>query len=593
MHIIASVIATDTDVLALLRKLRTETNFFIECKRSNTKKDASTTKSTKASKTAKLNNVDEEKFSTYFDFKISQKFIKPHQILAINRGEALKVLSVKVVVPDFVFNRFSNFCAYRWINKGNFNHTRKRILEMSVKDSYTRLVQPYIVREVRSEMKSKAEKASYEVFSTNLKQLLLMPPLKGRPILGIDPGYSNGCKMAVISETGSVLANAVVYPHKNKTDRDATILRNMLKDHNCSLIALGNGTACRETEAWLSDLLQNNTFAPLDVTYTIVNESGASIYSCSAEAKKEFSSLDPNIISAISLARRVQEPLAELVKVEPKHLGVGMYQHDLPKKQLEQALDEVVMECVSFVGVDLNTASQCLLKHIAGLTEKRAAQIIEYREKKGSFVSRKQLKEVKGIGPRVFEQCAGFLRVGPVTPNQSNEFYKNASTNRLDCTYIHPESYDVTLKVLKKLDLKLNDIGQQSFINAVKLKIPLLNSVELSSSLGSSVETINLILEALSKPLNFDLRSDCTQKPLFKKGLTSIYDLNVGCTVTGSVTNITHFGCFVDIGVGQDGLIHQSKLNGFNLQIGDKVEVKVINLEIDRKRIGLQTMNKL
>lgn len=232
-------------------------------------------------------------------------------------------------------------------------------------------------------------------------------------------------------------------------------------------------------------------------------------------------------------------------------------------------------------------------RHIAGLTEKRAAQIIEYREKKGSFVSRKQLKEVKGIGTRIFEQCAGFLRVGPVTSNQSNEFYKNALTNRLDCTYIHPESYDLTLKILKKLNLNLDEIGQQSLINTVKLKIPQLNIAEFSSSLGSSVETINLILEALSKPLNFDLRSDCTQKPLFKKGLTSIYDLNVGCSVTGSVTNITHFGCFVDIGVGQDGLIHQSKLNGFNLQIGDKVEVKVINLEIDRKRISLQMINKL
>ncbi|KAJ8912925.1 hypothetical protein NQ315_017255 [Exocentrus adspersus] len=586
-HIIAHVIATDTEILSQLRKLRTTVNFMLEVKKSNTKSES---KIKTSSKKTTNKPVDESKFENYFDYKVPIKYIKPHQILAINRGENQKILSVKIVVPDYVLHKFSQFCENKWLKKETFNPYRQRIIGEAIKDSYNRLVQPLIVREIRAELKHNAEKASFEVFSTNLKHLLLAAPLKGKSILAIDPGYSNGCKLALVSNTGSLLSYNVIYLHKCKkpTNNAADILKNMLQEHACTLIALGNGTACRETEQWLTALIEGKVFYPLDVSYTIVNEDGASIYSCSPEAKKEFSDLDTNIISA---ARRIQDPLAELVKVEPQHLGVGMYQHDLKKKQLEDTLNEVVSECVSFVGVDLNTASQCLLRRIAGLTEKRAANIINYREKNGPFLYRKQLTDVPGIGARVFEQCAGFLRVGPTSASESEDFYKNAKTTKLDCTYVHPESYDVTNKILKKLKLKADDIGESHFIDVVKSTNFSLS--ELKQELKCSAETISLILETLAKPLNYDLRCEVSDVPLFRKGLTSIYDINSGTVVTGRVKNVTHFGSFVDIGVGTDGLIHNSKLNGCNLQIGDRVEAKVLSIDVQRRRIGLATVKKL
>ncbi|CAH0554650.1 unnamed protein product [Brassicogethes aeneus] len=586
MHIIAFVISTDTDMLSFLRNLRPDVNFTIETKHSSTKP------ATKAKKTDSSKPVDESKFETYFDFRIPTKFAKPHQILAINRGESQKVLSVKIVVPDFVFNKFNNFCTYKWLKVGPFNHDRNRIINDAIQDCYTRLIQPLIIREVRSELKLKAEKASYDVFSTNLKHLLLAPPLKGKTILAIDPGFANGCKLAVVSPTGTLLDNNVIYPHTRKGGGEM-VLQKILLRNNCDLITLGNGTACRETETWLSKLIQDGLFQPLDVQYTIVNEDGASIYSCSVEAKKEFPDVDPNIISAVSLARRVQEPLAELVKVEPQHLGVGMYQHDLKKKQLEEALDGVVSECVSFVGVDLNTASQCLLRRIAGLSDKRASQIIQFREENGPFTYRKQLTEVKGIGAKIFEQCAGFLRVGPVDSKEAATFYKKPKTNKLDCTYIHPESYDVTKKILKKFKLNLSDVGSGDFIDKIKSLVPTLDLDNMCSEFDCTKETLNLILDTLAKRLNHDLRSEVSKVPLFKKGLTSINDIGPGTELTGRVNNVTHFGCFVDIGVGCNGLIHSSKMNGFNLQIGDRVAVKVLSVEIDKKRISIEALQKL
>jgi transcriptional accessory protein Tex/SPT6 len=329
----------------------------------------------------------------------------------------------------------------------------------------------------------------------------------------------------------------------------------------------------------------------LDVKYTIVREDGASIYSCSPEAKKEFADLDPNIISAISLARRIQEPLAELIKVEPKHLGVGMYQHDIKKKYLDEALDDVVSECVSFVGVDLNTASQCLLRHVAGLTEAKAQQVIEHRTKNGPFVCRQQLLEVYRIGKKVFQQCAGFLRVGPTSVEEEAYFYKNPIATKLDCTNIHPESYGIAAELVKEMNLKLVDVGKSDFIKTVKEKQ--LDSSKLKEKFKVDEQTIQLILDALCKPLNHDLRSDCPSEPVFKKGLTTIYEIQVGSVLTGVVSNVTHFGCFVDIGVGMNGLIHVSKYNGFSMKLGDKVEVKVISIDIKAKRIGLQAVNVL
>ncbi|XP_018326633.1 S1 RNA-binding domain-containing protein 1 isoform X2 [Agrilus planipennis] len=591
MHIIAHIMATDTEILDKLRKMRLESYFLIETKKSIAKKSSS--KDLKNTKLEAQQDDDEKKYELYYDFQTSSNSIKPHQVLAINRGESQKALSVKVIVPDFVHKKFFSLCVDRFLKRGCFNDSRKRIIEASIDDAYTRLIHPLIVREVRSELKSKAEKASLEVFSSNLKQILLAKPIKGRPILGIDPGYKYGCKIALISSTGNVLKTDVLFPFRDKSEKSAEILKKLLKAYNCTLIALGNGTACRETETWLSELINKNVFSPLEVFYTIVDENGASIYSCSPEARKEFPNLDPNLISAVSLARRVQEPLAELVKVEPKHLGVGMYQHDLSKKQLEEALDEVVTECVSFVGVDLNTASQCLLRKIAGLHAKRATAIVIHREKNGPFFNRSQLKEVPGIGPKTFEQCAGFLRVGPTDPNNADDFYNNSRTTKLDCTYIHPESYNLCNKLLDMLHLRVSDVGKEHFIEAMQRKRNTLNVSEISEELKSSKESIELIIDCLCKPLNFDLRSEMDKTPLFRKSLTNILDLKSGSVLTGRITNVTHFGCFVDIGVGTKGLIHSSKQKGIQLQIGDKVEVKVVKIEIDRKRIGLELNKKI
>lgn len=580
VHFIASIIANDTEVLGHVRELREKHYFIIETKKSSTKKDE------KNCSDHKNKNVDESKYKLYFDFKISNTDIKPHQVLAINRAENQKVLTVKISIPDFIFNKFNSFCTCKFaIHPGS--EARYLITKEGIEDCYDRLVRPLLVRETRSTLKLMAEKAAMETFSQNLKQLLLVNPIKGKFILGIDPGFKNGCKLALISETGSLHAKATIHPFSRSTsDEAACVLKDILTKYRCELIALGNGTACRETESWLSDLINANTFSPLKVAYTIVSEDGASIYSCSPEAKKEFPDLDTNIISAISLARRVQEPLAELVKVEPQHLGVGMYQHDLRKKHLNEALHEVVSECVSFVGVDLNTASQCLLKEIAGLSEKRALQIIQYREKNGKFTHRKELLKVKGIGEKVFQQCAGFLRVGPINIEEENNFYDSPNTTKLDRTIIHPESYSTARELLKKINLKEVDIGSQHFIEKVdKSKI---RENQLSIELKTDEQSIKLILEALSKPLNHDLRSELKIIPLFKKGLTSVDDLKIGTVLSGKVTNVTHFGCFVDIGVKWNGLIHVSKMKGVQLKIGDRVEVEVISIELERKRIGLK-----
>lgn len=325
--------------------------------------------------------------------------------------------------------------------------------------------------------------------------------------------------------------------------------------------------------------------------YTIVNEDGASIYSCSAEARKEFPDLDVNVIGAVSLARRIQDPLAELVKVEPKHLGVGMYQHDLKPKSLEAVLGEVVSECVSFVGIDLNTTSQCLLRRVSGLTDKRAQLIIEHREKIGLFTHRKQLMDVKGIGQKIFQQCAGFLRIGPINREENDSFYNVKGRTKLDATYIHPESYDLVEKLLKTLKLNVNCIGESNFIETVEKQLD--NVIDLSAKFNTSKETIELILECLTKPICYDMRSEFKNVPLFKKNLTSINDLKIQDLLTGRVKNVTHFGCFVDIGVGTNGLIHSSHLNRFDLQIGDEVEVCVLNIDVKLKRIGLQAIKKL
>ncbi|EFA10546.1 Transcription elongation factor SPT6-like Protein [Tribolium castaneum] len=567
-HIIAAVISTDSEILSSLREFRKKANIIIKTKKAATKH--------------KVENS--EKFDNYFDFEVPLKYIKPHQVLAINRGENLKILSVKVVLPDSLFNEFRKKCD-KWTSLRG-DRVRQDVVKRAIEDSYQRLVKPLIKREIRAELKQNAERASCQVFSSNLKDLLLAPPLRGQTILGLDPGFTNGCKLALISPLGDLIDQNIIYPHKRKNNDDVTIIRDMLLENNCELIALGNGTACRQTEEWLSDLIKSQVFSPLDVKYTVVREEGASIYSCSPEAKKEFPTIDPNIISAVSLARRLQDPLAELVKIEPKHLGVGMYQHDIKKRQLEEALNDVVSECVSFVGVDLNTASRCLLRHVAGLSDKKAQQIIDYRAENGPFISRQQLLKVSGIGQKIFTQCAGFVRVVP----PSGETMKY---NKLDSTNIHPESYEMATKLLKMFNLRLCDIGTTGFITIAKREVPKLDLSKLSQMFGSNEQTLRLILDAFCQPLNYDLRSDYDKKPVFKKGLIEISDLKSGIVLTGVVTNVTHFGSFVDIGVGINGLIHVSKSNGLDLHLGNKVEVKVLSIDVEKKRIGLQALKIL
>lgn len=423
-----------------------------------------------------------------------------------------------------------------------------------------------------------------QVFASNLKQLLLMAPVKGEPILGIDPGFSNGCKMAVISERGDALETFTLYPHtRNGAQAEEHGLRmaDAMYRHNCSLIALGNGTACRETETWITALKQKRVFQT-DVRYCIVSEQGASIYSCSETAKKEFPDVDVNIISAISIARRLNDPLCEFVKVDPKSLGVGMYQHDLNAKLLTETLQEVVVECVSFTGIDINTASVALLKHVSGLTEKRATQILEYRLQNGPFKTRNDVKKVNLIGPKTFVQCAGFIRIDPSTAGIRKDQY-----NILDSTTVHPESYDLAENVIKDCQMTLKEVGTPRFITKMKAYAKSLDAQSFTQKYNVPYERLVTVLESLEKELFHDYRMDVNNKPLFKSGLTKMADLKENSLVSGAVTNICDFGVFVDIGVECNALIHQSKLNGIKVKIGDKIEAIVLSIDTNRNRIGL------
>lgn len=407
--------------------------------------------------------VDELKFETYFNFSSSINRMKPYQILAINRGESLKVLNVKIQVDAKLGGQLKYFATNLFLRKGLDYPMRHKIFYEAFDDTFSKKITPLIVRQTRADLLKIAEKSSVNVFASNLKQLLLTAPVKGEKILSIDPGFTNGCKLALISENSEVLETGVIYPHTQSSKyKDAgNYIGNIMRKNKCSLIAIGNGTACRETEVFITDLLNKNILDKTQVRYVIVSEQGASIYSCGDIAKKEFPMLDVNIISAISIARRLQDPLCELVKIEPKSIGVGMYQHDINDKVLNKTLDEVVVECVSFVGIDINTASLSLLARVAGMTEKRAEAVIKHRLENGSFTSRDELKKVKGIGPKTFVQCAGFIRINNLTAGI--EKY-----NKLDATNIHPESYKIVEKIIKQCGLANKQIGTEEFIKKIR-----------------------------------------------------------------------------------------------------------------------------
>ncbi|XP_054253807.1 S1 RNA-binding domain-containing protein 1 [Indicator indicator] len=616
-HILADIFAKDRDTLDFIRKLCQQRYICIQ--------SALAKVSSKSG-----NEKDIDKFQLYHEFSCNIKNIQHHQILAINRGENLKILTVKVNIPDGVKNEFCWWCVNeRWRPKQFLKPELMRILRNSVEDAYKRLIYPLLCREFRSKLTSDAEKESVMMFGRNLRQLLLTSPVRGRTLMGVDPGYKHGCKLAIISPTSQILHTDVVYLHSGQGFREAEKIKKLLLQYNCSTVVIGNGTACRETEAYFADLIMKKYFAPLDVVYCIVSEAGASIYSVSPEASKEMPDLDPNLRSAVSIARRVQDPLAELVKIEPKHIGVGMYQHDVSQTLLKATLDSVVEECVSFVGVDINICSEILLRHIAGLNANRAKNIIEWREKNGPFINREQLKEVKGLGPKSFQQCAGFIRINQEyiktfcsskkTELGSHALLTKASAqgkkktkptphtsqqpNPLDQTCIHPESYSIAMRFLSFIGGNANYVGKSDMQQKVNAVIQKEGLEDTAKRLNTTVHTLQLIIDGLTQPEGFDIRTDF-DKPDFKRSIVCFEDLSVGTVLTGKVENATPFGVFVDIGVGKSGLIPvrnitEAKLSkvkkrrSLGLGPGERVEVKVLNVDIARLRITLDLIRVL
>ena len=523
----------------------------------------------------KVKNKDiSSQYEDYYDYFEDLRKIPPHRILAINRAEKEGVIRVKVTleIDDIIIylKRHVLKNKSKIPEKIEYNPYTTPIIIDAVNDSYKRLIAPAIEREIRSFLTKKAEEKSIKVFAKNLNQLLMESPLAGKTILGWDPAFKTGCKLAIIDETGKVLETALIYPTEpqNKVAESKKVVHDLIKKYGINVIAIGNGTASRESEEIVADIIKDTS-----VEYIIVNEAGASVYSASKLADEEFPDFSEGERSAVSIARRLQDPLAELVKIDPKSIGVGQYQHDMNQKQLTESLTGVVEKVVNEVGVDLNTASPSLLNYVSGLNKTTSKNIIEYRDENGSFKNRKELLNVKKLGKKTFEQCAGFVKI-------DNPEYP------LDNTTIHPESYDATLKLLKGLGYSLDDIGKDN------LKLNNINLEEISKDYDIGVETLKDIIHELKKP-GRDPRDDMP-KPKLRKNVLSIEDLEEGMILEGTVRNIVDFGAFVDIGVHQDGLVHKSQLaNKFVkhpldiVNVGEIVNVKVLDVDIQRKRIQL------
>lgn len=508
-------------------------------------------------------------YENYYDFTEAIKKMSGYKVLAINRGEKEKILTVKVTVSD---ERIIRYLEKKIIVKDN-SYTEPYLKE-AIADSYQRLIAPAIEREIRNELTENAEDGAINVFGRNLKQLLMQPPIAGKVVLGWDPAFRTGCKLAVVDETGKVLDTTVVYPTEpqNKVAETERTVKALIKKYGISLISVGNGTASRESEKIIVDMLKD---VP-GVSYVIVNEAGASVYSASKLATEEFPNFDVGQRSAASIARRIQDPLAELVKIEPKSIGVGQYQHDMNQKKLEGALGGVVEDCVNKVGVDVNTASAALLEYISGISKAIAKNIVAYREENGKFTERKQLLKVAKLGPKAYEQCAGFLRI-------------NDGSNPLDTTSVHPESYDAAKKLIEKLGFNLSDLAG----GLTGLSLIAKDKDRLSNELGVGKETLTDIIKELEKP-GRDPREDMP-KPVLRTDVLEMKDLKEGMILKGTVRNVIDFGAFVDIGVHQDGLVHISKLTNKKfvkhplevVSVGDIVEVKVIGIDMEKKRIQL------
>lgn len=509
-------------------------------------------------------------YEMYYDFNELVKKIAGHRILAINRGESEKFLSIKIEAPteEIILKLQKSIIK-------NISKYSQEILISAIDDSYKRLIAPSIEREIRNEITEKAEDGAIKVFSENLKQLLLQPPIKDKVVLAIDPGFRTGCKIAVVDQTGKVMDTGIAYftlEHHNK-ENSKKLLTDMINKFDVNLISIGNGTASRESELFTVDLLKD---IPKKIYYIITNEAGASVYSASKLGADEFPEYDVALRSAVSIGRRLQDPLAELVKIDPKSIGVGQYQHDMNQKHLGEALEGVVEDCVNGVGVDINTASPSLLKYVSGISSTVAKNIVEQREILGKFTNRKQLTKVKKLGPKAFEQCAGFLRI------PKGEY-------ALDNTGVHPESYKATEKLLELLGYTLDDVNNK---NLYGLRANIKDMNDIANKLNIGLPTLYDIIKELEKP-GRDPREEMPA-PLLRNDILDIKDLKEGMILQGTVRNVIDFGAFVDIGVHQDGLVHISEMSNKFIKhpleivsVGDIVKVKIITVDANKNRIAL------
>lgn len=512
-------------------------------------------------------------YRLYYEFSEPVSKAVPHRVLAIDRGEKEKFLSVSIDCDTEKIIKYLN--KKEITDNGSITSV---YVETAIADAYSRLIQPAIEREIRNELTDAAQEQAMQVFKVNLKNLLMQAPIRGQVVLGLDPGYRTGCKVGVVDETGKVLDTGVIYITHSEAQADAAkkLIKSLIVKHNITLISIGNGTASKETEIFAANLIKE--MPDRDVKYIITNEAGASVYSASKLATEEFPDFDVTQRSAISIARRVQDPLAELVKIEPKAIGVGQYQHDMNQKRLSETLGGVVEDCVNSVGVDLNTASAPLLQYISGINMTIASNIVKYREEEGRFTSRAQLKKVSKLGPKAFEQCAGFLRIA-------------GGKNVLDNTSVHPESYDAAKGLIEYLGYTMKDVETNN-LKDIKDRMKGKDLTALAQELGVGVPTLRDIVDEIIKP-GRDPR-DSVEQPLLREDVMSMEDLKPDMILTGTVRNVIDFGVFVDIGVHQDGLVHISQLSDKFVKhpmdvvsIGDIVKVKVLEVDVNKKKISL------
>ena len=510
-------------------------------------------------------------YNMYYEFSEEVNHLPSHRILAINRGESEEFLKVKIEKPEDKILDLIN----RDIIKQKTQFTT--ILEETIEDSWSRLIEPSIEREIRSDLTEKAETQAIKVFGKNAKPLLLAAPLKGLTVMGFDPAYRTGCKIAVIDETGKLLATTTVYPTEPQNDVNGAKkeLKTLIEKYKVDIIAIGNGTASRESESFVADMIKEIE-RPLH--YAIVSEAGASVYSASKLATEEYPDINVSLRGAISIARRLQDPLAELVKIEPQNIGVGQYQHDLNKKRLTEVLDGVIEDSVNSVGVDLNTASYSLLEHVSGISKTVAKNIVTYREENGAFTSRAQLKKVKRLGPSAFVQCAGFMRIAD-------------GKNPLDNTGVHPESYDVCKKMIEMLGYTMDDIESKN-IDDIDDRVKNIGLKEISKKLEVGEPTLKDIILEIKKP-GRDPRDE-GMKPILRTDVLKIEDIQEGMVLKGTVRNVVDFGAFVDIGIKNDGLVHKSQMSNKFVKdpmevvsVSDVVDVKVIGIDLDKGRVSL------